>query len=273
MEHIVAIILENIKSLKNTAWIADSATPADAAYIKKCIDESTFDTAGLQYKLYEALIEDSASLRKYSSPYGSILIVAENAYPWKFPFDTIGKILQLFWNPKALPFRIVFFGSMVERRLPEIGTPVGPEHINGGYTLPCDPGTIVVYRREEVERVLIHECLHASCSDPNVGLAHKEANTEAWAEIIYCALAAGGRNTQSLFQQRFRSLFDAQMKYAANQAKTLEKYYMVTGSDDYVWRYTVGKLDEWRRLGFDVPAEGRVSKNRKSLRLTLDAGL
>jgi hypothetical protein len=263
MEHIVTIILENIKSLTKTSWIADSATPADATYIKKCIDESTFDMAGLQYKLYQSLIEDSATLRKYSCPYGSILIVAENAYPWKFPFDIVGKILQLFWNPKAHPFRIVFFGSMVERRLPEIGTPVGPENINGGYTMPCDPSTIVVYRREEVERVLIHECLHASCSDPDIALAHKEANTEAWAEIIYCALAAGGRPTA------FKSFFTRQMKYAANQAKTLEKYYMVTGADDYAWRYTVGKLDEWRRLGFDVPAEGHADPSKKSLRLTI----
>jgi hypothetical protein len=279
MEHIVTIILENIKSLKNTPWIADSATPADATYIKKCIDESTFDTAGLQYKLYESLIEDSATLRKYSCPYGTILIVAENAYPWKFPFDTVGKILQLFWKPSSKPFRIVFFGSMVERRLPALGEPVGPQHINGGYTMPCDPGTIVVYRREEVERVLIHECFHASCSDPDIALAHKEANTEAWAELIYCALVAGGRpttssmtnsrNTQSLFQQRFKSLFTRQMEYSAKQAAVLAQYYMVTGPDDYAWRYTVGKLDEWRRLGFDVPETAIARKSGGSLRLTL----
>lgn len=64
--------------------------------------------------------------------------------------------------------------SPAKRRFPPPGVPIGPEHINGGFTYvaPTAPGTgaapgaapaeIYVLRREEFPKVILHEILHHS---------------------------------------------------------------------------------------------------------------
>lgn len=74
-------------------------------------------------------------------------------------------------------------------------TPLSPFHINGGYTYPCSKQMIMIYRLEECTRVLIHELLHAFCTDnPHDSVEIKEAKTEAWTEIFWCALIAFFQN-------------------------------------------------------------------------------
>ena len=249
--------------LPSISWIRDVCSPADIAHIEKSVSSSDFDTLGLQRTLWDAVKADSASLVKWTCPFGSIFIVYETAYPWKFPFAFVGRILRLFYN-SSKPFRVIFFGSLTERLAPPAGQPVERAHINGGYTYPCNPGTIVVYRREEAARVLIHECLHASCSDPRgVQLPVLEADTEAWAEIVLCALLAGG------VKRRFVELFNKQMVYASKQADALALHHGLRGPNDYAWRYTAGKLGVWERLGFVVPSYRHTRTPIVRLRLSL----
>jgi hypothetical protein len=261
------ILLKTIRTesiLPSISWIRDVCGPADIAHIEKSVSSSDFDTLGLQRALWDAVKAGSASLVKWTCPFGSIFIVYETAYPWKFPFALIGRVLRLFYNPST-PFRVIFFGSRTERVAPPAGQTIKREHINGGYTYPCDPGTIVVYRREEVERVLIHECLHASCSDPRgVHLPVLEADTEAWAEIVLCALLAGG------VKRRFVTAFSKQMVYASKQADALALHHRLRGPDDYAWRYTAGKLGVWTRLGFVIPQYTVSRTPIMRLRLTVD---
>lgn len=247
----LSILMQTVRGLYSTdqtAWIRDVYNRSDVMYIEKLVASSDFDTLGLQRGLWDAVKSGNAYVRKYSCLYGSILLIYEKDKPWKFPFEKVGSIMKLFYNPTT-PFRVVFFGSRAERRMPIFGRNIEKEHINGGYTMPCDPGTIVVYRREEVERVFIHECLHASCSDPTgLGIPHVEADTEAWAEIIMCALVS--RGNLGLFLDLFRD----QMLYARKQSEKLALNHNVKTSDDYGWRYTTGKLQVWERLGFKIPA-------------------
>jgi hypothetical protein len=257
-------LLAAVRPVHAEPWIRDVCNTADIDHIEKTVVSSDFDTLGLQRVLWDAVKADRAHLVKYTCSLGSIFIVYEREYPWKFPFEMVQRVLRLFYNPSK-PFRVVFFGSRTERIAPESGKPIEREHINGGYTYPCNASTIVVYRREELVRVLIHECLHASCSDPRgLPLPMLEADTEAWAEIVLCALMSGG------VKRRFLDLFDKQMIYASKQADGLALHHMLRDANDYAWRYTAGKIDVWRRLGFVIP-HYRVSRGHVlRLRLTTD---
>lgn len=245
-------------------WISEPLSSSDSTYLSTTVANSTFDTLGLQRELLDGIVNNTVIARKFTCAYGSIILLAEKEDPWQFPIDAVGRVLQIF-HKEGQPFRVVFFGNRRLRLPPALGQPIQKEHINGGYTNPCDPGTIVVYRREEAIRVLIHECLHASCSDPHTtNLAETEADTEAWAELTLCALASRGKGIA------FRSLFEKQVAYTLAQAAKAARDHGVRSADDYAWRYVVGKLDVWRRLGFAVPhVRERVSgRPLRSLRLT-----
>jgi hypothetical protein len=265
--------LETIKAATRSppvAWIHDPYNVDDVDYVKECVQSCTFDTEGLQKKLYDGFKAGTVSLEKKSCPYGSVLVMYEKSAPWAFPYAVVGRVLQLFYRDR--PFRVLFFGSQSKRLAPQPSKSVDACHINGGYTYPCDPGTIVIYRREEVARVLIHECYHASCSDPRgKAVEHLEADTEAWAEVALCALAARGR------EDLFRRFMKAQINYAYRQGAILAISYSVKSPRDYAWRYTIGKFVVWTRLGLMGKMGSSALENvvlpvaeGMSLRLTLE---
>jgi hypothetical protein len=108
--------------------------------------------------------------------------------------------------------------------------------------------TIVVYRKQEVTRVLLHELLHSSCSDPyHKALQFTEADTEAWAEL--CLIALRTRGERSAFQRAWKQ----HLQYSADLVRYLEENHRVTTPADYGWRYTKGRFDVWSRLGFTFP--------------------
>ena len=165
-------------------------------------------------------------------------------------------------SPHA-PVRVVYYSNPQPRISPDPNKPVGPEHINGGLTIQCNAQEIVIYRREEDTRVLIHELLHASCSDPyDAPTPYIESNTEAWAEIIYCAIMAKGSPTA------FDTFFQKQLVYAEKQMQSLEKYHGVKSAQDYAWRYYNGKRDVWRSLGIELPKIAPLRNPIQSLRMT-----
>lgn len=261
-------LLETVKTVVKSppvAWIHDSYSVSDVDYVKECVESCKFDTEELQKELYTGFKAGTVALEKKSCIYGSILVLYEKSQPWAFPYAAVGRVLQLFY--RGTPFRLLFFGSQKRRLLPAVGSALDSCHINGGYTYPCNPQSIVIYRREEVVRVLIHEVYHASCSDPkNLELPFVEADTEAWAEITLCALAARGR------EDNFRRLWKAQVTYAASQAALLANSYSVKSPEDYTWRYTIGKLSVWEKLGLTLPVRVPVvaAVEGGSLRLTLE---
>jgi hypothetical protein len=258
-------LLSSVRSaLAPVSWMYDPYNADDVDYIASCVESATFDTLGLQRGLYTGFQKGSVEIVKKSCIYGTVLVLYEKATPWKFPWTAVGHVLRLFHRP-GKTFRVVFFGSTVKRSFPSPGVAVSAENVNGGYTMPCDPGSIVVFRREEAVRVLIHECYHASCSDPHeTSVPHLEANTEAWAEITYVALAARGRADE--FARHFRQ----QMIHAYKQSRILAEQYNVIDPKDYAWRYTIGKFAVWKRLGFHMPLTNSIPYRGNSLRLSLE---
>ena len=123
----------------------------------------------------------------------------------------------------------------------------------------CQPNTIVVYREEDSLRVLIHELQHAGCcDDPKKKIEAVEAETEAWAELIYAMLMACSAGLKPEAAWRIQS------SWATGQNKRLINEFGVRTPADYAWRYTVGKEGVWRRWGIPL---GGAAVTKGSLRL------
>jgi hypothetical protein len=154
------------------------------------------------------------------------------------PWEEWGRLFQ--WLGPAsdgMKWTVFWYPAPNKRMFPETTEPVGPKHLNGGYCYPCRPNCIVVYRLEEATRVLMHEVLHAACTDPQASLPMKEATTETWAELMLIALCSKGNVEEA------KRLWSFQSHWIANQNEKIRKVYHVKGPEDYAWRYTVGR--EW----------------------------
>jgi hypothetical protein len=204
-------------------------------------DNQAFDSLDLRGQLWRAYREGAARLRVFSwKPLQSTIILVE---PCDAPVPQLESLLAI-WARIFSIFgvrgaRITWFAHPSPRLLGPAGVPPGPDAVNGGYCIRGQPGTVVIYRAEDATRVLIHELLHATWSDSRHAAAvpHIEAETEAWAEIIYSLLLDGREGLQR------------QLEYAVNQNQLLRDNYGVHGPRAYAWRYTVGREAVWRRLG------------------------
>jgi hypothetical protein len=145
-------------------------------------------------------------------------------------------------------WRILWFASEVERKFPALGKDLGPEHLNGGYTMPCNHEAVVVYRAEEGTRVLIHELLHAACLDPEgAPIELKEATIESWAELFLVALVGRGE------PRRTAALWAKQAQWIRDVNDRARLHHGVTGPAAYGWRYMVGREGVLADLGVRLP--------------------
>ena len=161
-----------------------------------------------------------------------ICILTENKNEF-YPWNTWCRIFQWFGIPKdSSMWQIYIYSSKVKRVLPSEGS-IGPEHLNGGYTYPCNSDCIVIYRYEEATRVLIHELLHASCTDNmNNSVEIREAATEMWAELFLVTILANGNYKKTL------ELWNIQDKYIQDLNYTVKTFHNVNSEKDYGARYT-----------------------------------
>lgn len=222
--------------------------------------QDPFDRLGLKSDFAKRLKSKKANLVKSVCAHGEILLLTFKEDSYTPPWKTWWRAIRLL-SPK--PVRVAIFAHPQKRLSPPHGHPLAEEHVNGGMTMRCDAKTIIIYRKEEATRVLIHELFHANCSDPyNLDVPFLEADTEAWAELVLCGMAAKGNATA------FKRLMSNQIQYALKQSSSAEKHHEVEDETDYAWRYLSGRLDVWKRLGvsFDDSKESR--EKVKSLRFT-----
>ena len=109
----------------------------------------------------------------------------------------------------ANKLEIFIYLTPFEKKLPENGDIIGPNHVNTAYTTSCNSdGFIIIYRNEEWFKVLIHECFHILGLDFSGNIKREyvdelrnffpinsdynlyEAYTETWAEILNCCFLA-----------------------------------------------------------------------------------
>jgi hypothetical protein len=256
------MILETLVPLiqrKPFPWVDDQPTKDDLDHILSQRSDE-FDRLKLKDTMIRDLRAGKASLVTRSGPYAKVLAVVypETVIPW----DTFGAIFAAFGPPKGSPspWRIVWFANPTKREGPLRGE-LGPEHVNGGYTYPCNNDTIVIYREEEVCRVLVHELLHASCTDdPNADTVDQEAATETWAELFLVAILAKG----SL--RRAAKLWAEQAQWIADQEYILRARHRVNDRNSYAWRYTVARRHILEDMGITLPPPANSIGN--SMRFT-----
>ena len=283
------MILETIVPLiqrKPFPWVDDQPTKEDLDHIfAQRSDE--FDRLNLKDTMLADLQTGKATLVTKSGPCAKVLAVVypDTDIPWKL----FGEIFAAFGPPTAAKgpptlrvgspeaaltaakgppvkankakdsWRIVWFAHPKRREIGPGEVP-GPEHVNGGYTYPCDNETIVIYREEEVCRVLVHELLHASCTDDtSLDIIDQEAATETWAELFLIAI-------QAKTPRAAATLWAKQAKWIADQEYLLRTQYNVNNRTSYAWRYTVARRKVLEGLGISLPPGGLSGSN--SMRFT-----
>lgn len=264
IENLLDIIKKDIKQYghQNT-WLPDSISPPDINALKDSTHSSgssnTKDTVLLRLNLWQKWLKKEATISVWKCEYGKVVVLHEGKK--YIPPTSWIRIFRLLSPGKNV--RVIWFATEDKRIAPEPYKDIGPINVNGGYAMKCDPNSIVIYRIEEATRVLIHELLHASCTDlKGFSEAQNEADTEAWAEIILCALKAEGSISS------FRSWWRIQAFWAREQADSVAQFHNVKGENDYAWRYLVGRLHYFEKIGLPVPST-RILKNQvKSLRFT-----
>ena len=240
-------------------WADDQPTREDLDHIfSQRSDE--FDTLKLKDTMLTDLRTGKAKLVTKSGPFAKVLAVVypDTVIPWKL----FGEIFVAFGPPvvKASDhWRIVWFAHPKRREIGPGEVP-GPEHVNGGYTYPCNNDTIVIYREEEACRVLVHELLHASCTDDHtLDTVDQEAATETWAELFLIAI-------QAKTPRAAAALWSKQAKWIADQEYLLRTRHNVNDRTSYAWRYTVARRKVLEGLGIYLPQGGSPMSN--SLRFT-----
>ena len=238
--------------------------------VKECNMDSEFDPHKTRQNMINRAKSGESTIQIMQCDYGQVLVVYHDKLQYNhIPWELWGRILRLYTEglkpsragrgPKDVckPFKIFFLASPHLRLFPKNG-PIEPQHINGGYTYPCNHETIIIYRAEDATRVLIHELMHSCCLDHmEQGVDQVEAETEAWAELIYIALLS--RANTKVFQILLRQQSD----WICNQNERVR--HMIIDKQ-FPWRYTVGKEEVWERWG--ILERNWTHRKMESLRLT-----
>lgn len=246
-------------------WIRDEPTQEDLDHVlKEGSEVSPFDPYELRTSVLEDLREGKARLITKSCAVAKVLAIV---YPGQvLPWELFGRVFQAFGAAqRARPWRIVWFANPRVRSLPPKNTPASAEHLNGGYAFPCRPETVIIYRYEEAARVLVHELLHAACTDSmDDPVEVRETKTEVWAELFLVAIQARGR-------PRIASrLWTLQAQWIADQEAVLRTDHATNTPSDYAYRYTVGRREFLETLGIRLPEAGADAREALggSLRFT-----
>jgi hypothetical protein len=256
------------KSNKHFVWIRDTPTTDDLEHIRTSATLSPFDPLKIRSTMLQGYEKGEVSLHTHvlleeQKPIAKVLVLCEKGVSPMIPWTLWKQIFQAFGSPssssskggnnininaKNASYRIVLFASQEPRHFPNPGEKVSEANVNGGYAYPHDPRSIVIYRREEATRVLIHELLHACGTDDfNKSEEEREALTETWAELFLIGILSKGSITKA------KSLLHKQLQWIVDQAERLQDEFGVHSSSDYAYRYTVGRIPVLQSLGFKLP--------------------
>jgi hypothetical protein len=243
-------------------WIEDRPTTTDIEMLdRETKGDSTIDKQNLRSEMMARWRSktDGVDVFVRELPGRTRVVVVGtlesfNKIPWAF----WARLFQAIGHPVGY---VLIYAHEMERVFPSAGEPIDAQHVNGGYSYLCKQSLVVVYRIEEITRVLLHELLHTACFDSEKETVELEANTEAWTELFLCALLSRGS------QQKFMRLWGTQCQWIAAQAGILKARHGVEDEDDYAWRYMTGKLRVLEDHGFFMPSK-RASKVPLSLRMT-----
>jgi hypothetical protein len=237
----------------------------ESEYLRKeCHTDSEFDPHNRRRTLYNNMVEGISTLVKASCPYGQVIVIFDDPQQMDdIPWGLWGRILRMYTEEGHPPFTVFFLANTNLRTFPSGKKPITATNINGGYTYPCNRQTIMIYRAEDATRVLLHELMHSCCLDNhNNGVDRVEAETEAWAELIYIALLSQGK------KQECNELLRLQSEWMMQQNKKVKEHMRQPESMEFPWRYTIGKEEMWRKWNILRDQRRPFVSVGNSLRLT-----
>ena len=234
---------------KEPTWKRITLPKTDLAFLQKeCATPSDFDPRNVRNGLLQKMMQGKSKEVTMTCEYGQVCAIFDNEQQKSdLPWRLWGRILRLYTEKKQnnshtphKPFKIFFLANTHLRQFPKQHESIQPIHINGGYTYPCNHETIIIYRAEDATRVLLHELQHSCCLDhQRDGVDRVEAETEAWAELLYVGFLSQGNPRQ------FKTLLQTQSDWIRCQNENVRKH--IRESTQFPWRYTVGKEAVWQR--------------------------
>jgi hypothetical protein len=263
MSILIDILLESVReefAKKEPEWSLAPMNKSDMIFLQnECTKDSEFDPMNKRRTMYESLISGNAPVTIVTSPYAQVTAVLENKNQAKeIPWGLWSRIFRMYHekNKPLHPFKVYFMANTNLRKFPPGNQPITPENINGGYTYPCNHETILIYRAEDATRVLLHELMHSCCLDNQaLGVDRVEAETEAWAELVYVAFLSEGD------PRTFEDLLGRQRTWMVSQNEEVKKHMSNPSSREFPWRYTLGKEEVWRRWELFPEEEGINESN------------
>jgi hypothetical protein len=247
MSVLIDEIMEKIKaefSQKEPAWEHKPISVDDIIFLKgECEKESEFDPHNKRKHMLRNLANQKAIVMNVSCKYGQVFAAFEEGLTAKdVPWGLWGRILRMYSEAGSTPFKIFLLANDHLREFPPNTETITPHNINGGYTYRCNRETIVIYRAEDATRVLLHELMHSCCADkPENGIDIMEAETEAWAELMYIGVISQGK------KYIFNDLLKRQSEWMRKQNEEVRKHMKNPESQEFPWRYTIGKQEVWER--------------------------
>ena len=236
----------NVWAMPEEQWIDDSPILRDTELLKKeASGESAIDDINLRGEMIQKWQDGLVKLRVRELPGRTRLVFLGTDEQWQqIPWALWSRIMQAIGHPVG---HILFYAHPLKREFPtETDKAIGPSNINAGYSYLCKQSLVVIYRFEEATRVLLHELLHTACFDNEKDTTDLEASTEAWAEILLCALLSTGS------PRKFEKLWLKQCQWISAQTHKLQKLHNVNSAQDYAWRYTVGKHMTLQEIGLMI---------------------
>jgi hypothetical protein len=235
---------------KPLPWVPTSMTSSmEEMLAAECGRPDPFDQIESKKSLYKRMKEGQITPLVLKQPNATLVALLDSPEQKKeIPFDLWSQIVQMFQRPDKRPYTIYFCANPAPRTFPKFGQVAQPFHINGGYTYPCDPNCVFLFRAEDATRVLIHELQHSACCDNSaLHLEQREAETEAWAELLWTAFMSRGdlKKLEHLAKQQ-----DAWSR--SQNARLLRDKNFAPGAMGFPWRYTIGKTDIWKKWGLPL---------------------
>jgi hypothetical protein len=159
--------------------------------------------------------------------------------------------------PAGVTVDVLIKACPQKKMMPKKGTEFGPNEINSGYSFSCgNPYKVGIYRREELERVLIHELIHCLCIDQ--WFVERINNPKKW--IMNYADELGIRVwqegnwietytefiTEVIFCRLFGVSEDEQVKFSECKRDMLVKLFEAGWTENTnVFYYFIAKMKLW----------------------------
>jgi hypothetical protein len=267
MSILIDILLETVRDefeKEPPRWEYRPLQKEDIQFLhQECNKASEFDPKNKRQQMYQNMMNGQAPTIVGKCAYGQVVVVLEdNTQKDDIPWELWGRIFRMYHEKKGdqKPFKVFLLANTNRREFPPGKKPITPENINGGYTYPCNRETILIYRAEDATRVLLHELMHSCCLDNQaLGVDQVEAETEAWAELMYVALLSEGDS------KAFHNFLGLQRTWMVSQNEEVKKHMSNPSSKEFPWRYTLGKEEVWRRWGLFSMSTGSNMSSSSSV--------